>query len=204
MELRKIKGKLQTANKGHQLLKEKTNQLIRVFYAFIAENKKLRNTVDTKMRIVFSQFQEAKSKITQNQIDLLFAMPSHVLKTEFSSKSILNVEVPVLEINENDVDRYLPYNPLSTNTKFDKSISVFYEISSMLLRLSEVEKTATLLAKEIEKCRRRVNALENIIIPKYQRQISDIQFKLAENERGVSAKLIKIKGEILEDDTIPT
>lgn len=200
MELRKVRAKLKTAQKGHELLKEKMNELIRNFYSIIKQTKQLRMEVEKQLKIVFENYETAKTRLSENEIKLLFLLPSKTFDYNFTTTSYLSVEVPKVELTENTVDKNMPYSPLSSTTRMDKAVSLFYELFPQIVALGEIEKSAILLANEIEKCKRRVNALENVIMPKYQQTIDNIEFKLAENERGTISKLMKVKDMIVKDE----
>ncbi len=193
MELRKLKTKRKTAQKGHQLLKEKTNQLIKSFYDLAVKTKNLRSELCQAFKRVLDQYQSSQATLTPAQINLLFAMPNRICEYDFGQTSIMSVDVPQIECICNEKDARLPYSPYSANTRYDKAIGEFYQLYPQLLELAKTEKSLTLLAREIEKCRRRVNALEGVIIPKYDRQIAQIIFALGEQERSNTARLIKIK-----------
>lgn len=202
MELRKIRAKLKTAQKGHRLLKDKTNELIRNFYVLIKQTKQLRMDVEKKLKFAFDNFESAKARLTETEIQMLFSLPSKAFDFEFGYTTKLSVQMPTINLIQNEFDTNMPYSPLSSTTKMDKAVSVFYDVFPDVVKLSEMEKSAMLLADEIEKCKRRVNALENVLIPKYEKIIKDIEFKLSENERSTTAKLMKVKTMIVPNDEI--
>ena len=193
MELTKTKKKLGTAQKGYKLLKDKTNELIRRYYEIIQENRKLRIDVEQNLKEVFKLYLESKGRISDREIELLLSMPNRVIEVDYKEESILNFPVPKLICEENIINESMPYSPLSSNTTFDFSIEKFYTVVPNIINLAEKEKKAMLMANEIEKCKRRVNALENILIPKYEETIKQIEFKLGENERNSITTLIKLK-----------
>lgn len=200
MELRKIRGKLKTAQKGHRLLKDKTNELIRNFYSIIKQTKQMRMDVEKRLKYVFENYETAKTRLSNNEIKMLFMLPSKTFDFTFDTTALLSVQVPKIELIENTIDTNMPYSPLSSTTKMDKAVSLFYELFPDIIALGEIEKKVTLLANEIEKCKRRVNALENVLIPKYEQTINQIEFKLAENERGNISRLMKVKDMLLKEE----
>lgn len=160
----------------------------------------MRMDVEKQLKQVFDNYETAKTRLDENEVKLLFLLPSKTFDFKFNSTTQLSVEMPKIELTENTVDTNMPYSPLSSTTKMDKAVSQFYELFPKIVALGEIEKSVTLLANEIEKCKRRVNALENVIMPKYQTIINNIEFKLAENERGTTARLMKIKDMLIEEE----
>ena len=200
MELRKTKAKLKTANKGHKLLKDKTNELIRNFYTVVREAKEARMGVERKLKIIFELYSQAKTRLSDSEIDLLFMLPTHVVDLNFGVSTIMNTEVPQIEVKENVLSENLPYSPLSSTSTLDKAVAMFYDVFPEIVHVAELEKSAYLLANEIEKCKRRVNAIEHIFVPKYEETISSISLKLSEAERSNTARLMKLKGDIIGGD----
>jgi len=197
MELRKTKAKLKTANKGHKLLKDKTNELIRNFYTVVRKAKEARMNVERKLKVIFDLYSQAKTRLSDSEIELLFMMPTHAVDLDFGISTIMNTEVPKIEIKENVLSQNLPYSPLSSTSTLDKAVAEFYEVFPEIVHVAELEKSAYLLANEIEKCKRRVNAIEHIFVPKYEETISSISLKLSEAERSNTAKLMKLKGDVI-------
>ena len=198
MELRKIKAKLKTASKGHKLLKDKTNELIRNFYSIVRQAKEVRLEVEKRLKHIFEMYAVAKTRLSTSEIDILFALPTHVISLDCGVGTIMSTEVPSIEIHEDILDKNLPYSPLSSTSTLDKTVAEFYEVFPHIIKLAELEKSAFMLANEIEKCKRRVNAIEHIFIPRYEETISEISMKLNEAERSNTARLMKMKGDPLE------
>ena len=193
MELRRLKTRLSTAVRGHKLLKDKSDEMIRVFSIKLRENKLLRQEVEQDVSDVFRQFAMARSNVSLAQLELAFAMPSTGLSVECDKGSIMGVEVPKLDV-EISKSRYdYPYSFAAMTSEADYSIKKVNELMEKLLRLAELEKTTRMLADEIEKNKRRVNALEYVMIPQLEETIKYITIKLDENERGNLARLMKVK-----------
>ena len=200
MELRKTKAKLKVANKGHKLLKDKTNELIRNFYTVVKDAKEARMEVERKLKVIFDLYAQAKTRLSDSEIELLFSLPTHVVNLEFGTTTIMNTEVPKVNILDNVISQNLPYSPLSSTSTLDKAVAQFYDVFHSIIHVAELEKSAYLLANEIEKCKRRVNAIEHIFVPKYEETISSISLKLSEAERSNTAKLMKLKGDVISDE----
>ncbi len=200
MELRKTKAKLSVANKGHKLLKDKTNELIRNFYTVIRQAKEARMNVERKLKVIFDLYAQAKTRLSDSEIELLFILPTHIVNLGFGVGTIMNTEVPKIEVVENVVATTLPYSPLSSTSTLDKAVAQFYEVFPEIIHIAELEKSAYLLAQEIEKCKRRVNAIEHIFVPKYEETIASISLKLSEAERSNTARLMKLKGDVIGND----
>lgn len=125
-------------------------------------------------------------------------MPSAKVGLETSSKNVMSVDVPVFTITESEASELYPYSFASVTSELDDSIASLTGLLPKLLKLAEVEKTCNMLADEIEKNRRRVNALEYVMIPQLEETIKYIAQKLDENERGATTRLMKVKSMIQE------
>lgn len=193
MELRKIKTKLKTAEKGYKLLKDKTNELIRKFYSVIKENKQMRMSLKGELISVMNQFKNAKLFIDEIRLNQLFLMPTLSLNINFEKQNLLNCEIPCINMQEERINQPFAYSPIDTTSEMDKCLSKFYDLLPKIIKLAEIEKTTYLMADEIEKNKRRVNALENIVLPKYKTSINKIEMKLAENDRSTTSRLMKVK-----------
>lgn len=199
MELLRFKEKLKAAEKGHKLLKEKVLELIRNYYVLIKKLKELRIFVEREQKQIFQDFFDAKTRLSKEEIALLFAMPNHIFSLNFCEEDIFNIKTPKIEITENILDKNLPYSPLSSTGQIDSAVANFYELFPKIVKLAELEKKVFLLSDEIEKGKRRVNGLENVVIPKYKQNIKQIETKLSENERETTSRLMKVKDMISKD-----
>lgn len=197
MELKKVKTRYATAERGHKLLKDKTDEMIRKFTAILKENKELREAVEKDIENVMKEFSKAKTLLSNNEIELAFSMPSYKAELDCKVKSELNIEVPVIELKQ-ETQKELPYSVIEFTSEVDNSANKIIEIMPKLIRLAQVEKTMMLMSAEIEKSKRRVNALENIIMPQCEETIKYIEMKLDENERGNITRLMKVKDIIKE------
>ncbi len=196
MELSKLKKRLVTATRGHKLLKDKQDELMRRFIELVKYNNKLRGEVEDKLQGAFKDFLMASAAISPEFLEEAICFPKESISVELSQKNVMSVNVPVMNFVrklESDPGSIYPYGFYSTSSELDKSIEQLYSILPKLLELAEVEKSCQLMADEIEKTRRRVNALEYMTIPQLQETIKYIRMKLDENERGALTRLMKVK-----------
>lgn len=196
MELKKLKSRLKTAVRGHKLLKDKTDEMVRRFSVMIRENKRMRDEVESDVAGVLSQFSIARSLMSRADIELAFSMPSVSVALECSSANVMSVSVPKLELNENKSENKFPYSFVDITSEADKSVELVGKVLYKLVRLAEIEKSTAMLADEIEKGKRRVNALEYVMIPDLEETIKYITMKLEENERSSRTRLMKVKSMI--------
>ena len=198
MELNKLKTRLKTATRGHKLLKDKTDEMIRRFSVIIRENKRLREDVENEIKTALSQFSVARSLMSEPEVKLAFSMPSVSVDLSCETENVMSVTVPRLPLSENRAGEKFPYAFTEITSEADKSVELMGKTLAKLVRLAEVEKTAAMLADEIEKSKRRVNALEYIMIPDIEETIKYISMKLEENDRSSRTRLMKVKTMISE------
>ncbi|MCQ2387692.1 MAG: V-type ATP synthase subunit D [Clostridia bacterium] len=196
MELNKLKSRLKTAIRGHKLLKDKTDEMIRRFSEIIRENKTLRESIELDISKALYQFSIARSLMSKSQIELAFSMPSVSFDIDCDTKNVMSIAVPKLTLSENKSNKSLPYSMAEVTSEADYSVKLVEKVLLNLIKLAEIEKTTSMLADEIEKSKRRVNALENILIPDLNETIKYISMKLEENERGSRTRLMKVKSMI--------
>lgn len=189
MELGKLKIKLVTAKKGHKLLKDKQDELMRNFIELIKENKKLRANVEKKLKDSLNNFLIAKSLMNDISYNEALSVPAKTFNIKINVKNAMGVEIPKLEIEDKEFN--LPYSFLNTTIELDDAIVSMNETMKDLIKLSEIEKSTQLMADEIEKTRRRVNALEYLTIPQLEETIKFIIMKLDENDRASTIRLMK-------------
>ncbi len=201
MELTRLKKRLATATRGHKLLKDKQDELMRQFINMVKHNNKLRKSVEEELQDSLKDFVMARAVMSSEFLEEAIAMPKEHIDVEVSKKNIMSVNVPVMNFKrklEGDEGSIYPYGFANTSSDLDDAIRKLYEILPRLLELAEVEKACQLMADEIEKTRRRVNALEYMTIPQLQETIKYIRMKLDENERGALTRLMKVKSMIEE------
>ncbi len=200
MELRRLKTRLKTAVRGHKLLKDKSDETVRQFMLYVKLNKRLREEIEQGIADSLKSFMLARAVTSDAVIEEALALPAFKVKLETSVKNVMGVEVPVFNVTEGDTKELFPYSFASVTSELDSSISGLTELLPKMLKLAEVEKTCNMLADEIEKNRRRVNALEYVMIPQLEETIKYITMKLDENERGATIRLMKVKDMIARRD----
>lgn len=198
MELKKLKARLKTATRGHKLLKDKSDEMIRRFSILIKLNKTLRDEVEQSLGEVLKEFSYAKGQLSKGALENAFMMPTSTLQIQRGITSIMNVEVPSLTVKESRAEEPYPYAFSQITSEADYSVKRISEVIAKLVKLAEVEKQVAMLADEIEKNKRRVNALEHVMIPQLQETIKYITSKLDENERASITRLMKVKSMIAE------
>lgn len=193
MELKKLKARLSTAVRGHKLLKDKSDEMVRRFSVVLKEAKTLREEVEKELSSTLRQFSVARSVTPAYQAETAFAMPSVSVRVDCEVESVMGVEVPKVEIvNEKRFDG-LPYAYSEITGEADYSVGMVTALLPKMVALARTEKTVRMLAEEIERNKRRVNALEYIMIPQLEETIKYIKDKLDENERAAVVRLMKVK-----------
>lgn len=195
MELATLKDRLQLSTRGHKLLKDKQDELMRRFITLIKKNNQLRDEVEAELIDSMQEFVVAKSLINESFIEELFVGTETDVELSIHEKNVMSVIVPEMnfDIKEAEVSSDIQYGYLNSSSELDEAIERIEMIMPKLLELSEIEKTCQLMADEIEKTRRRVNALEYRMIPQLQETIRYIQMKLEENERSAIVRMMKVK-----------
>lgn len=193
MELRRLKDRLKMAQRGHKLLKDKSDEIIRQFMVYIKENKRLREEIDGEVSNALRSFLLASAVMSPQVMEEAVAIPSFNLELDTSVKNVMSVNVPEISVKAGEKSDLYPYSFASVSSELDLSISNLSELIEKMVKLAEVEKTCNMLADEIEKNRRRVNALEYVMIPQLEETIRFITMKLDENERGNVVRLMKVK-----------
>ena len=201
MELTRLKKKRTTAVRGHKLLKDKRDELMRQFLDLVRENMALRQKVEAGIRAANTNFVMAKAAMSEATLRTALMCPKQEVSLDVSSRNVMSVDVPVFgyrtrTADENDI---YSYGFAFTPQDLDGAVQSLAQILPDMLRLAEVEKSCQLMAEEIEKTRRRVNALEHVIIPETEKNIKFITMKLDENERSTQIRLMKVKDMMLEE-----
>ncbi len=194
MELKKLKARLNTAVRGHKLLKDKSDEMVRRFSILIKENKRLRDEVEEELSETLKQFSIARSVTPAYRAETAFAMPSVDLKAECETESVMGVEVPKISLAAEKRADDLPYTYSEITGEADYSVAQAVELLPKMIQLAETEKKVRMLADEIERNKRRVNALEYVMIPQLEETIKYIKSKLDENERAAVIRMMKVKG----------
>lgn len=201
MELSKLKKRLVASVRGHKLLKDKQDELMRRFIDMVKQNNELRKSVEAELQDSFKDFLMASAVMSPEFLEEAIVYPKESISLEIGKQNIMSVNVPVMNFKrkmEGDESSIYPYGYSTTSSELDGAIEKLYGILPKLLLLAEVEKSCQLLANEIEKTRRRVNALEHRTIPELNETIKFIKMKLDETERGNLIRLMKVKEMLLE------
>ena len=202
MELSRLRKRLSTATRGHKLLKDKQDELVRQFILLVKKNQQLRKNMEQAVQEGMEKYVLASSTIPDNVLQEAFAIPLNKVTLDVQTKSIMNMDVPVLnEVYEEDTDENdFSYGFVSTTSELDLSLSHLESVLPLMLQLAEIEKTCQLMADEIESTRRRVNALEFLTIPQLTETIAYIERTLAESERSNLTRLMKVIDVIEESE----
>ncbi len=196
MELTGLKGRLKTAKRGHKLLKDKQDELMKKFIDYVKKNMELREAVEKELTVAFKNFLIARAVMSSEVLEEAIMYPTQKVNLEMSTKNIMSVNSPVFNLVKEDnkeASSIYPYGFATTSGELDGAIYSLQEVFDKLIELAQVEKTCQLMADEIEKTRRRVNALEYIMIPQLIETVKYITMKLDENERGSRVRLMKVK-----------
>lgn len=201
MELTNLKKKLVTARRGHKLLKDKRDELMRQFLDLVRENKELRKKVESSLIKANEHMALSCSCMSENELSIALMMPTQKITLDVKEKNIMSVIVPEydLKLKTNDKGDIYPYGFAFTSADLDDATRELSDIVPDMIRLAQIEKTCQLLSLEIEKTRRRVNALEYVMIPDYEDTIKYITMKIEEADRSNTTRLLKIKDMILSD-----
>ena len=201
MELTRLKKKLVTAVRGHKLLKDKRDELMRQFLDKVRENKALREEVETALVSANQNYMLARAGMPDEMLNTALLAPKQELTISAGTQNVMSVEIPDFDFKTRTPDQndMYSYGFAFTTGDLDDAILSLSEVFPKMLKLAEVEKSCQLMAAEIEKTRRRVNALEHVMIPELQTNIKYITMKLDENERSTQIRLMKVKDMMLKE-----
>ncbi len=199
MELTRLKGKLKTAQRGHKLLKDKRDELMKQFLDTVREVRQLRTEVERDLMRVHGSFTVASALMSGAAMEQALMYPKQSVEVDMTFRNIMSVNVPTYhyKTRTSDSGDIFPYGFANTSGELDDAVEALGEVVQSLLRLAQIEKAAQLLAEEIEKTRRRVNALEYVVIPQTEESIRYISMKLDENDRSTTTRLMKVKDMLL-------
>ena len=201
MELTRLKGRLKTAQRGHKLLKDKRDELMKQFMDVVRENRALRRKVEESLMRANGSFTVAAALMSPEMLEQSLLYPKESVSVDMTFQNIMSVDVPRYQFHTKSqaAGEVYPYGFAQTSGELDDAVDEMARVFQDMLRLAEVEKTSQLLAQEIEKTRRRVNALEYVKIPEMQANIKYITMKLDENERANTIRLMKVKDMLLKE-----
>lgn len=200
MQLSKLKKQLKTAVRGHKMLKDKRDELMRQFLELVRENKELREKVEAQLKDCNDHFVNASAVMSKQSLDASLMSPKQQVSIETSSANVMSVDIPVFSWDtrtsrEGDI---FPYGYAFTSFELDDAVMSLNDLLPDMIKLAQLEKSCELMSAEIEKTRRRVNSLEHVMIPRYQETIKYISMKLEENDRSSRTRLMKVKDMLLD------
>ena len=201
MELTRLKGRLKTAQRGHKLLKDKRDELMKQFMDVVRENRTLRKRVEEGLMRAHGAFTVAAALMSPEMLEQSLLYPKQSVELDMTFENVMSVDVPRYQFHtaSQEPGEIYPYGFAQTSGELDDAVDAMAHVFQDMLKLAEVEKTSQLLAEEIEKTRRRVNALEYVKIPEMQQNIKYITMKLDENERSNTIRLMKVKDMLLKE-----
>ncbi len=191
MELLRLKRRLKIAQKGHKLLKEKRDGLMKEFMEIIKLAQKTREEMEQKLSISFKAYVIAASNTNKQALKTASILPSQKINLKFTTKNVMSVQIPKIQIERSG--NWLSYGFYDTSGELDRAIENLQDVVEVMIKLAEIEKGSQLMAAEIEKTRRRVNALEHVMIPNLKETIKYIQMKLSEQERSTITTTMIVK-----------
>lgn len=200
MQLTKLKKQLTTAVRGHKMLKDKRDELMRRFLDLVKENRELREKIEKELSECNAHFVNASAVMSKQALDASLMSPKQQVTIEVDSHNIMSVETPVFtaETRTNDKGDIFPYGFAFTSFELDDAVMSLEKLLPDLIKLAQIEKSCEMMSAEIEKTRRRVNSLEHVMIPRYQETIKYISMKLEENDRSSRTRLMKVKDMLLD------
>ncbi|MGN8875332.1 V-type ATP synthase subunit D [Pseudoflavonifractor sp. HCP28S3_F10] len=201
-ELTRLKGRLRTSIRGHKLLKDKRDELMKQFMDVVRENRALRKKVEDGLMQAYGSFTVASALMSGEMLEQSLLYPKQSVELDMTFQNVMSVNVPVYEFKTKSQDpgEVYPYGFATTSGELDDAVDNMASVFQDMLKLAQIEKTSQLLAEEIEKTRRRVNALEYVKIPQMEEAIKYITMKLDENERASTIRLMKVKDMILKEN----
>jgi len=201
-ELTRLKSRVRMAKRGHKLLKDKRDQLMKEFLAIVHESRQLRDELEERLSKAYKSFSLARAVLSPPSLEEALMASSGPRDVSVTEKHIMNVVVPVMTIESGTGEDATapqekaslpPYGLASTSSDLDDAVSEFKGILPLIVKIAYIERTIQLLADEIEKTRRRVNALEYVLIPELEQAVKDVEMRLEEIERSNASRLMKIK-----------
>lgn len=200
MQLTKLKKQLTTAVRGHKMLKDKRDELMRQFLDLVRENRELREKIENELSDCNAHFVNASAVMSKQALDASLMSPKQQVTIDVDSHNIMSVETPVFTVGTrtNDKGDIFPYGFAFTSFELDDAVMSLEKLLPDMIKLAQIEKSCEMMSAEIEKTRRRVNSLEHVMIPRYQETIKYISMKLEENDRSSRTRLMKVKDMLLD------
>lgn len=198
MEQKKLRARLAVARRGHKLMQDKRDELMRQFLDVVKDAAEIRARVEKAVVGSYQSFSDAAALTSPKQMSAALLLPRREAELSVTTRNIMGVEVPHYEFESASSEAFRSYGLAFTSAALDAAARELAAVADDMIRLAELEKTSQMLAEQIEKARRRVNALEHIMIPQLERAIKTISMKLDENERSNTTRLMKVKDMMLE------
>ena len=195
ISLLNLKKELSVAKKGHKLLKDKRDGLIKKFMAIIFETRDLRKSVEERLGMAFDSYQRSSATTSRLAQEVALLVPNAEINLEVNVKTVMSVKIPEFKVSKEG--SAFSYGFLDTSGDLDNAIVKFDEVFVDIMRLAGLEKSAENLAEEIEKTRRRVSALENVMIPNLEETIKFIAMQLDERARDAVVSTMRVKAMIV-------
>lgn len=194
MELKRLKDRLRTAQRGHRLLKDKRDELMRQFLRTAREAETLRNEVETMLPMVYRAFAMAAALTGTAPLEQALLCAGEKPALRYAEKKVMSVSVPVYGIQTTAPENLpISYGFAETSGALDEAVMAIRQALPTLLALAQAEKSVQIMAEELERTRRRVNALEYVLIPRTQASVRTITMRLEENDRATITRLMKVK-----------
>ena len=197
MELKKLQARYATARRGHKLLKDKCDGLMQQFLEIVRRTRALRAEVEPKLVQAYASFAAAGAVSDPKMLQTALLLPRRSAQLEVTYRNRMSVNVPQFSSQTGAESELCNYGFAFTGGSMDAAIAALSDLQAPMIEMAQLEKEAMLMADEIERTRRRVNALEHIMIPQYLAGIRQIKLKLDENERGNITRLMKVKDMML-------
>lgn len=192
MQLLRLRRRLTLAKRGHKLLKDKQEELMRRFLGLVHEARDLRAAVEEELKRAHAAFVSARFDMDGSAMAAALAFSRRIVSLKADREQVMNLKVPVFSV-EFPEEAELGYGYLDTTADLDRALELYAAVLPKLMKLAEMEKSVQLIATELEKTRRRVNALEHILIPSLEETIKFITDRLSELERATATRLMKVK-----------
>lgn len=191
MELLRLKKRVHVAKRGHKLLKDKRDELMKTFLALVRDIKDLRQEVDAKLTTAYRSFLVARAVMSPEMLEEAIMFPKQQVSLTTGEKRMMSITAPTFQLHQEG--EVFSYGFANTSSELDTALGIYAEVLPMMIKLAGVERAVELLAEEIERTRRRVNALEYVMIPELEKTVKSITMKLSEQERSATTRLMKIK-----------
>ena len=191
MELLRLRKRIALARRGHKLLKDKQDELMKRFMGLVTQIKELRLSVEEELEQAFKRFLVARAVGGGEVVETAVSMPTRETRVEVGRQQVMNLVVPVFELKSEG--KVASYGLATTPAELDTALMAMEKALGRMVELASKEKALELIGDEIARTRRRVNALEYVLIPNLEETIRYVSMKLSEMERGNLTRLMRVK-----------